>query len=807
MMVPFFEVPTRWVKVIKDIWNNRRRSLLVVASIAVGIAAVGMINTARVLLQEDLNRDFAAGTPASLMLVVSPFEKNLAESVESLREVAFAEARRSLDVQVQNNDGKWLTLGLDVLPNFNDRELNRFTLEQGSGSPGGREILLERQSAAGLDLAIGDSLKVRLPEGRDYTLRVAGIVHDVYVMPYSLMESATGYIRMETLQGMGESAYYNRILLTTTKESNDRRHVLQIGELARDRVIEPAGYSVFRMQIPGVNSDPGQHWAHNQIKGFLLILQIMGILAILLSGGLIINTISAMLTQQMRQIGILRAIGGTRRQLVGMYLVNILVLSLAALLLAIPLGLAGARGLVNLAAGFLNFNPGSVSLPPQVLILQVVLGLLMPLLASLYPVLSGMRKPVYEAIYQQAAQEEEKHNLVDRFLFQLQALSPPVLLSLRNTFRKKTRLGFTLATLALAGAMFISVFSTRSTLTGQIEQVSRYVDFDVSLGLNPGVRQQTAVREALRIPGVSVAEGWAQTSGVVLHLDGTESKAMDVVGLPRESSTIEPVIKEGSWLDGQEPFSAVINEDLLDTESGLLVGDLIQVKSGDATRWFTIVGITSRHLSDPRMYISLEDFGKFTGRQNQVDVVRVKATPGATAKPAQQEAIASLLEQRFDTAGLSQQKSTTQDDIFSDMSMPFNIILMVLVIMAVILSVVGGLGLTGVMGLNILERTREIGVLRAIGASSRSVVQVVVIEGIVVGLLSWLLGGIVSIPSGFILSAAVVSAVLQAEVVYRYSALGLMLWLAIIVGIGVISSLAPARNAARLTVREVLEYE
>jgi len=431
----------------------------------------------------------------------------------------------------------------------------------------------------------------------------------------------------------------------------------------------------------------------------------------------------------------------------------------------------------------------------------------MPALAALYPVLGGTRMSVYEAIYQQGSKAEEKEKLIDRVLYKLRNISPPVLLSLRNTFRKKTRLVFTLVTLTLAGAMFISVFSTRASLTEQINQVSRYVDYDVSLGLSGGVQRHTAIREALRVPGLTVAEGWAEASGVIAHLDGSESKALDIVGLPYNAKTIQPDLKAGRWLEAGDTQAVVINDDLLETEKDIDVGSQIQIKTGDTRRTFTVVGITSKHLSGPRAYMTLDDFGKFTGRPNQVDSIRVRISADSIASNSAQAALASTLEKRFDTAGLSKQKATTREAVFSDFSQPFNIILIVLIIMASVLSVVGGLGLTGVMGLNVLERTREIGVLRAIGATNSSVIKVIVVEGIVVGIISWILGAIVSLPSGWVLASAVVGTVLKAQVSYRYSGWGLLLWLVLIVLIGVLSSIAPARNAARLTVREVLEYE
>jgi putative ABC transport system permease protein len=137
----------------------------------------------------------------------------------------------------------------------------------------------------------------------------------------------------------------------------------------------------------------------------------------------------------------------------------------------------------------------------------------------------------------------------------------------------------------------------------------------------------------------------------------------------------------------------------------------------------------------------------------------------------------------------------------------FDIILVVLVVMAGLLAIVGALSLTGTMGMNVLERTREIGVLRAVGAANPAVRQVVVVEGIVVGLMSWVFATMLSAPVGRVLAGAVIQSVLKAQTNFQYSVIGVIVWLAIVVVIGIVSSLGPARNAVRLSVREVLDYE
>jgi putative ABC transport system permease protein len=188
-------------------------------------------------------------------------------------------------------------------------------------------------------------------------------------------------------------------------------------------------------------------------------------------------------------------------------------------------------------------------------------------------------------------------------------------------------------------------------------------------------------------------------------------------------------------------------------------------------------------------------------------MVRVRADANTIGNVTTQDELATLLEERFEHIQLSTGSTDTNHSIYSRYTSAFDILLIVLLVMATLLAIVGSLGLTGTMGINVLERTREIGVLRAVGASNKAVKQVVVTEGVVIGLISWLLGAILSGPAGFALAAAVVETVLQTSLSYKYSFMGLGIWLVIILLIGVISCLAPARNALLLTVREVLDHE
>jgi putative ABC transport system permease protein len=534
----------------------------------------------------------------------------------------------------------------------------------------------------------------------------------------------------------------------------------------------------------------------------------MSFLAILLCAGLIVNTTSAVILQQTKQIGIMRSVGATRRQIAFQYLAYIFILSVFGVILALPLGLLGAGGLCLVAANFMNYNIGPLDLPLNLILLQAGLGLLMPVGAAIFPILRGTQVSVYDAIYQYGlVNGEGKRGWIERQLVKIRNFHPPIMLSLRNTFRNKSRLGFTLITLTIAGATFMAVFSSYNTLKNQINELARYIQFDASINIPGGASRFTAEREALRIPDIHFAEGWAITDAFIIHPGDVESDQIELVGLPENARTIQPRLVAGRWLLPTDTNQIVINEDLLEKEPSIYVGMHLPVKINDARRDLEIIGIASKHMMGSRIYMNEHQLSKLTGRYNQVDTVRVLATPDDLSGDFQQEQIGKELEKRFDDARLTDTNSRTRSEIFSAMSSAFNILLVILLLVAIILAVIGGLSLTGTMGLNVLERTREIGVLRAVGASHFSVRQVVVVEGVVVALISWGLSSLVSYPVGRVLAEALIRTAFGTQATFNYSVLGLFAWMVIVTLIGIFSSLAPARDAARLTVREVLSYE
>jgi putative ABC transport system permease protein len=130
-----------------------------------------------------------------------------------------------------------------------------------------------------------------------------------------------------------------------------------------------------------------------------------------------------------------------------------------------------------------------------------------------------------------------------------------------------------------------------------------------------------------------------------------------------------------------------------------------------------------------------------------------------------------------------------------------------LLIMSGLTALVGSISLTGTMGMNVMERTREIGVMRAIGATDRQVKGLVIVEGVIIGLISWIFAALLAFPISMLMSYILNTAIFGVAGETAFTAIGFIIWVAIVIVLSVVASIIPANNAARLTIREVLAYE
>jgi putative ABC transport system permease protein len=790
----------RWRKVLRDLWGNKTRTLLVILSIAVGVFAIGAVYGSYLIISKDMTEGYRAVAPANATLYVENFNDDLVQTVASMRDIKEASGTKSLDCRIQTGKNEWKKIRLIAISDYKDIKINKVSPEEGAWPPGRKELLLERGSIKFLNAKIGQPLTIETADGKKRNLSIAGTCHDLNQAPSMFTNQAYAYVTFDTMSALGESKDYDQLNITLKDDSQGVPQIQKVAELVRNKV-ENSGRQVYWIQV----FKPGEHPVQPMIQGILLLMGVMGVFSLILSGFLVINTINAIISQQIKQIGIMKAIGARRLQIIGMYMVLVLIFGLLSLMVALPLGALVAHGISKFFAGLINFNIVSNSIPAKVFIVEVIISLLVPILAAIAPVYTGTAITVREALSSMGISNgKTKRGLISRIFEKISILSRPIMLSIRNTFRRKGRLTLTLITLTLGGAIFITVFSVKDSLILTTDAALKYFNYDVGVSFKQSYRIEKVIREAERVPGVTKAECWGYAGTRVVRVDRTESEQFMLYAPPADTTLLQPTVIKGRWLRPDDGQAIVVNTEVVRKEPNLKIGDSITLKiKGKKYQW-QIVGIVKGVLTGPMIYANYPYFTHLTNEVGKTSVVQLVTEQHDGEFQTQ---VAKNVEEYFKQSGLKVTSADTIESIRQSVNSQFIIIAMLLLVMALLIAFVGGLGLMGTMSINVLERTREIGVMRAIGASDGAILQIVMIEGLLIGVISWILGFVISMPLSRFLSDQLGNTIMQSPLNYVFSMKGAVIWLVVVMILAAAASFLPAWNASRVSVKEVLAYE
>lgn len=794
-------VRTRWQKVFIDLWRNRGRTLVVALAIAVGVYSVGGVLNTRELMVREFERGQRRARLADAVVRTLPFEEGFAERIARFPEVSVAEGRHVARGQTIESEGEWYDVAVVSVPDFEETAVDAVRPLQGAFPPGDREIVLERLSLDYLGLEVGDTLDLEMDNGVQKRLTIVGAVHDPQQLTPEILGDVVGYVTPDTMGILGETERFTELRIRVAENAEDRSHVEAVVARVEEQ-IEDSGRPVINSSIP-------ERFIRPIIDTLVMIISTFGAMILFLSGFLVVNAISALITQQIKQIGVMKLIGARRWQVISLYLLTVLVYGVIAVAIGLPLSIVSARYFMSWRIEeMLNIVPESYALPLRLIAAQAFIGLVLPLLAGLIPAWRGTKITTFEALNDVGvANRSPSHGPIEPLLGRLQKVGMvrrPLVLALRNTLRHKGRLAQTLFVLIFGTALFIAVLTVRSSVNETIAGFLRFHQYDVSVGLDGTYRQAELTQIAGSVPGVTAVESWSLGGAARLRPDDSKSSPFPVNAVPPDTALMSPRIDAGRWLQPEDGQTIVVNSDVIKDEPDLQLGSEMLLEIGGRESTWRVVGVVPTVARGPAAYVPYDAYAYVTRTPGQATHVKaITARHDATY----QEKVEEALFQAFEEAGFGVSSTQTTQQIRSQNELMFNLVVIFLIIMALLLAAVGGLGLTTTMSINVLERIREIGVLRAIGAANPAVRKIVVAEGVVIGVLSWLLGFLLSFPVGTLMSEQVGLALLDIPLTYRYSTTAAAVWFVAILLIAIVASLGPARNAVQLTVREVLAYE
>lgn len=810
-----------WSKALRDVWFARTRALLVVLAIALGIAGFTTVLSAYAVLTRELNVQYLATNPASATLRTDAIDDALVRAVAQDPRIAVVQPRRVVAGRIKAGPAEWRAMTLFAVPDYKDVRIGKIDPEEGLWPPGLGEIWIERDAFSVARARIGDAVTVRTVGGGDHTLRVAGRVHDVGKAQARMENAVYGYVTLATLAQIGEQPYFDRLDILAAQNRFDEAFIRKVAADAGHR-IAAAGHTVTRIDVP----TPGKH-PHAAVMGLLLLaMAVFGLFVLALSGVLVVNLMTALMASEIRQIGVMKAIGAAPGQVARIYLSQAGLLGAAALVIALAAGNLGSRALCRSLSVFLNFDIASFAVPAWVDLLAALVGLALPLLAAAYPVVKGSRVTVAAALADFGVRASEfGESRMDRFFSRLSGPTRPLLFAMRNAFRRRTRLALTVATLAVAGLFFSAAWNVRASLIHTLDRLFASRKFDLMVSLGGMLSAEKVERACRKTPGVLAQEGWIATEGSVpadsnssapgpAHASAGSGAAMhgggalgpdrfSVLALPESTRMLTPDIVDGRGLRPGDIDAIVVNSALAARVPQMKVGREISIAMGPGTTSWRVVGIVREPFSPPAAYVTRALFDRH-GHAGMVNTLRLSLKKSDEASIG---TVRAQLETNLAAEGVTVLGSASKAESRYAFDQHMVMIYVLLVVASAVIGGVGGLGLATTMSLAVLERRREIGILRAVGAKPSAVAWLVLAESAAIGIASWMVAAVAAWPVGKATADFLVAGLFRDRLDFSFEGVSLLIWLAVSLSIAAAASILPAWTASRRPVREALEYE
>ena len=797
---------TRYNKVVRDLASDYSKNFMLVLAIAIGVFGIGSILGGYSVIKREMMDNYMSTIPASATIELEDsITRGLVDSVKQFPGLKEAERHATLIARMKVGE-KWYPLLLFVVDDFKKKKTNKPFFVSGRNEPSTGTMLVERTALVMMQAKEGDEIIIKTPHGQSQKIKLTGTVHDPGLAPAWQEQSGYGYITLSTLHGLGETQGFDQLRILVGDQQLSREHITKEAKAVAEQLTQ-FGYHVHEIQVP----PPGKHPHQGQMSAVMSIFIVFSFLILILGSILVATSMATLMVKQIRQIGAMKTIGARSSQITTMYIVMIILLCVIALMIAIPLSRLAASGFYNQIAVLLNIEIRNNSIPYWVPLLQVGSGIIIPLIAAAFPVIRGSRISVRSALDNHGVDQKNMNaNSWAMKLSRVGFFSETFRLSIRNVFRQRSRLVMTLGLLAAGGAMFMTAMNVSEAWNKNLKRIYKQRLYDLEVKLNKSIDANEVLEKIESIGGVKHVEGWNYSPTSLIKSNSFEVTqtypdkghgSFTMQALPVPTQLLNPTVVEGQWLSNKTSNEVVLNQN---AGGSFKIGDHISLAvDGKPTEWI-IVGFTEDVGSPATAYVSLDVFSKVTNTTGQVKMLRIayadRSKENAVSKNRNVEA---LLEKESISVISSIPVWLLQNAIAAHMKVLVNS----LMAMAILMALVGTLGLMSTMSMNILERTREIGVMRAIGATPNKIRNLVVWEGLFTGALSILIAIILSLILSTVLGRFIGNMAFRTPLSLTVSVMALAVWILLIIAGSYVATIFPARRANKITTREALAYE
>ncbi|MDQ2716059.1 MAG: FtsX-like permease family protein, partial [Chloroflexota bacterium] len=458
-------------KAIADVTRRRGRTMLVVLGIMIGVFGLTMINVANDFVGTAFVYSNSETAAPNIVISVQSIDPALAPALATVANVKVVQ----IDTQYQ---ARWriaaapghTNISIVGYQDFRQVRLNQFHLVSGR-LPAAGEIVMEQSNNALQSFVLGDLVTIETGHGSQQ-LRVVGISRTIGRASPIISGNARGYMSTGALSQLTAVTGANAI-------------EVQVYNTHAETQTTSALLAVLHAQHVTVFNSASVDTSANQtiVNALLTIMRVLSFIALVLTSFLILNTVTTLIAEQMRIVGSMKAIGGTRRTILRSYLLSIVIYGLLGTALGLGLGILGGYALSSYLAGLLVLDSGSPQVSPGVVLVSIAVGLGIPLVAALIPLWNGTRITVREAMANYGVSGGGSQGTLARHMTWVPQTT---WLGFRSIFRKRGRAILTLLALTFSATAFLSIQTTTYSFDRGLADLVSVYHFDASVTTNPG---------------------------------------------------------------------------------------------------------------------------------------------------------------------------------------------------------------------------------------------------------------------------------------------------------------------------------
>ena len=817
-------------KIWRDLTERKARTLLTIIGLIVGLWGVGSVVVAWKVLDNDLSENFTSTNPPAIILTLKK------RSIQGTREllpiktlaavqgVAALENRPVLYGRLEIYQDYWLPVSFWVVDDFTKMSVAKVFTKSSAQTPQKNSFFIERdglllanwrlkmrvtgpnphqiaKDAYGNPIQInpdeiahfGDKpINLMLKGGKQFVVDLSGTVHDPAQAPSRMEQLIYGYVTPETAKSWTGGELVDQLIVIPAHGYSDATSIRQTSARLEAQ-LNDFGYQVSKVSFPSTT----EHKHQFQMNSILFLLTGVGLLALLVSVVLVLNLINGILTSQIKQIGILKAIGATNIHISSIYLGSMMVLGGISSLIAIPLAIHSGYVISEKLAAFLNFDILTTELPFPFLLILLLVGTLLPMIAALSPIKRWTQVSVVSAL--QYAETTSSTNRVNLPL----PLPTNIVMGIKNAFRKPRRLLFTAATVAIGLLTFMLAMNTSTSLLYTAEQEEAQKRYDLMVLFEQPI-QANKVGWMDKFGIVDHAETWKITPATLIHGNGFDDEVRPIKLIPAASKVMKPFMISGNWLNQEQAGGVVINQRLSYGQSDYIVGNMLDVLINNIPMKLPIIGIM-KEFGGASIYMQEDDF-----RHHFPDIDQLINSAFITLKEPNEKTLAELkklLNQHFTLAGVGVLDMASAKIASRVIRGHLDVIVSALLLLALLKLFVSTLGMASGISTSIVERTREIGILRAIGGKPSAIAIILITEAMTMALIGWLFALIVSQPTSKLMTEYFGTGLVEYPFDYMGSTEAIYLSLLGTIVLVILATIGPLIGANQYSVPAALSYE